>query len=204
MDSHRDIERLVDALDSVLCHGDKYKEFELIQLLQKPPYALFDSSALSNQLTLFQTHFLIYHCLYLLRQQYQQNDAGFLMITALEIQLINRQNQSPETQEDIKLQSYYLELRHLQETTEAEVNALIDDFWLRMGGRIVAQPSQSEIDEALRFFEVDVKTADWRTVKQQYRRKMHLLHPDKGGLTNDAQRAQQYFDILRHFFSPVG
>ncbi|XOV77756.1 MAG: DNA-J related domain-containing protein [Aestuariibacter sp.] len=197
MPSEKHIDALLTALDVLLQSGDKFSEFELIQRLQNAPFELFNPTAFSDNLTLFKTHFLVYHCLYQLQARYLKEGAGYLTISALHIERQDASHLHPMNAEDTKLRDYYLDLQQLQSTSEQDVQALLDDFWRRMGRVQEVMPDADAIAQALAFFDVAHHDVEWSVIKQRYRKKMHAIHPDKGGVKNDAQSAQAHFEILR-------
>ena len=62
-------------------------EFDLIALLKRPPYSLFDEDALRDPLMLFQTHFLVFHALYKLQIKWRESGEGRLDIHTTKILL---------------------------------------------------------------------------------------------------------------------
>lgn len=74
--------------DIVMSQVNAISEFELIRMLQRPPYELLSSQALRASLDLFQTHFLVFHCLHRLRIEWQREGVGWLRIEPLAIQLV--------------------------------------------------------------------------------------------------------------------
>lgn len=199
MIDHQGIAKLKQAIYSLLCSGERYSEFELIQQLQNPPLLLLDKDALRDDLTLFHTHFQVYHCLYLLQKSWL-HESRYLQISALHIQLNPVQSNNVETTEDAKLAAYYLDIDNLTKTTKQDVQALLDDFWLRMSGQIALAPERGQVIEALEYFELDTDEKDWHVIKQQYRKRMHAIHPDKGGDKSETQCAQAHFEVLRLSF----
>jgi hypothetical protein len=64
-------EELLSALAEILTrHPQGINEFDLLKILQHPPYELFDKDALSDPLLMFQTHFVLFNALYLLRDKW--------------------------------------------------------------------------------------------------------------------------------------
>ena len=66
---------------------DGINEYTLINTLKAPPFGLFKDAALSDPLILFNTHFLLFHCLYKLREQWRLQGVGELDIHATNIVL---------------------------------------------------------------------------------------------------------------------
>lgn len=56
-------------------------EHSLINLLQQEPHCFFDEQALRDSHTLFQTHFLLFHCLYRLQKQWAEARFAVLEIS---------------------------------------------------------------------------------------------------------------------------
>ncbi|MFC4698569.1 DNA-J related domain-containing protein [Glaciecola siphonariae] len=63
-------------------------EYSLIKSLKLPPFELFDDQALRDPLTLFQTHFILFHHLYQLRAQWRSQGVGELEIALTKITLL--------------------------------------------------------------------------------------------------------------------
>ena len=123
-------------------------EFDLIALLKRPPYSLFDEDALRDPLMLFQTHFLVFNALYKLQIKWRESGEGRLDIHTTKILLrddIQPQNIPLQNKDATQAQthlagldplaSYYLNLDNLKGTSEADVAALLDDFWRQMAGQ---------------------------------------------------------------------
>ena len=138
-------------------------EFDLIALLKRPPYSLFDEDALRDPLMLFQTHFLVFHALYKLQIKWRESGEGRLDIHTTKILLrddIQPQNIPLQNKDATQAQthlagldplaSYYLNLDNLKGTSEADVAALLDDFWRQMAGQKLGVPNtKTEIRRAM-------------------------------------------------------
>jgi len=148
-------------------------EHELIKQLQNPENPFFAPDALRDNLTLFRCHFLVFHCLYQLRQELA---ADFeLQISPLKIQLLPHQ-QAKEfngiSRHD-PLADYYLDLSNLETTDREGVEDLLRDFWCK-----VILPDNH--DQALQTLQLTAPV-EWPQIKVQYRRLAKQHHPDKGG-----------------------
>ncbi len=195
---------LVDALSNlreVMLNG--VKEYELIQTLQKPPYCLFNEAALSASDTLFRAHFLLFHGLYLLRRQWRTEGVGELNIHTTNIQLIPRLTPEDTLVSDDPLETYYLDLNILASTSSDDVDNLIADFWRMMQGKSLKPISQTEIEHAHHILQLPFEhnAPPSRTqLKTAYRKRLHQIHPDKGGSADDAKvLITAYNDLVRHY-----
>ncbi|GMM68596.1 DNA-J related domain-containing protein [Alteromonas sp. MTD1] len=205
-------EVLIDAIDTLqeeLQEG--ISEYALISLLQAPPFNLFDERCLSDQSTLFKTHFILFHCLYRLQQHYLKANKGYLEIHALRIQLkvfnckqeptsdeYSRQNSVNVSEQD-ELAKYYLDWSNYK-TTDKEIDALLASFWERFvkgGHDNLANASSEGINAARNQLAIPVDVTLSRSVlKQYYRKALQLAHPDKGGCKERAQAVIASYKLL--------
>lgn len=183
-------------------------EFELIKALQAEPYQIFNQHIFDNDLSLFQTHFIVYNALYRLRDLGLEHKIYNIDILATKISKvdfdINIENKSlstpttnrisntdaPETE---KLRTYYLDWDNFLNTDEHQVKHLLDSFWIMMSdrfgsadfdGRLIDNQKQTHALKVLELTERPTKSE----LKQQYRKLCLSHHPDKGG---ERQRFQQ-------------
>ena len=190
-------------------------EFDLIALLKRPPYSLFDEDALRDPLMLFQTHFLVFNALYKLQIKWRESGEGQLDIHTTKILLrgdIQPQNIQPQnippqnkdaTQAQIHLAgldplaSYYLNLDNLKGTSEADVAALLDDFWRQMAGQKLGVPNTKDRDKACDVLKLDKQNIlTLNSLKAHYRKALLKVHPDRGGNVEEAQQVIQAYRVL--------
>ena len=180
-------------------------EFDLIALLKRPPYSLFDEDALRDPLMLFQTHFLVFHALYKLQIKWRESGEGRLDIHTTKILL--RDDIQPQNKDATQAQthlagldplaSYYLNLDNLKGTSEADVAALLDDFWRQMAGQKLGVPNTKDRDKAcdvLKLDKQDILTLN--SLKAHYRKALLKVHPDRGGNVEEAQQVIQAYRVL--------
>jgi hypothetical protein len=192
--------RLIDALRQCLAQKpDGYSEFELIQTLSAPPYQILDATQLRETHSLFQLHFILFHALYHLRDSYHLDKTGHLEIGPL----IIRNHPYFEAESALAppdpLRDYYLDWTNFENTTTEDIEAMLNQFWQKIGG---ASLSQENYREALAVLELN-PPANYAQVKQQYRRLMMQHHPDRGGDATHCQRIQRAMDQLETCFNPV-
>jgi hypothetical protein len=178
-------------------------EYELINALQAPPYSLFDKDALRESLVLFQTHFVLFHCLYQLRSEWRTQNVGELHIAATSIKLTPYVKSGADMQTADPLCEYYLDWSNLSTTDESDVEALLESFWQKMaGGDAGAQISELMLHEACMIMQIDsIDTTDVSQLKQQYRTLQHKNHPDKGGSIEASQSILQAYTRLRRYLT---
>lgn len=171
-------------------------EYSLIAKLQRPPFSLFDKAALRDPLILFQTHFVVFHALYQVRDRWRERSVGELAIHTLRIELTAPLGDTSLPEETDPLRSYYLNWDNFNDTGKDDVDALLNEFWQRVGGGFTAV-SQNEIDNAKHELGLDKDTPlDLTGVKRQYRKLVHVHHPDKGGDEGKAKRLVHAFSLL--------
>ncbi|WP_164084614.1 DNA-J related domain-containing protein [Alteromonas flava] len=195
------IEAIMDALDSLrpeLRLG--ISEFDLLQRLMEAPYALFKPDALQGSLALFQSHFILFHCLYRMRQEWRALHVGELQIHTTNIQLQPYQPPKAALTQSDKLQEYYLDWAHFASTSGADVDELLEQFWLQFGTTTNATIEPQALTESLTVMGLEESAAsDLVTVKQCYKRLLHQHHPDKGGDAAHAQRIVAAYRTLRRY-----
>ncbi|RUO26111.1 molecular chaperone DnaJ [Aliidiomarina minuta] len=195
------MQRMKQAIsDILLAQVEPMSEFELIRILQNEPYELLSERALRGSLSLFQTHFLVFHCLYLLRDQWREEGLCELRIEPLAIACEKQgANNSAETGRTLSnrdpLRDYYLDLTHLESTTTAKVDALLNGFWreLDMSGQAVTADERSQ---AMMIMQLETMPETQSQLKRQFRQQVHVKHPDKGGSAEAMQSLQQAYQIL--------
>ncbi|AVJ56349.1 molecular chaperone DnaJ [Idiomarina sp. OT37-5b] len=190
-----DIAILTAALADLLQQKSQWTEHQLIETLQKPPYELLEAGALRDPLSLFQTHFLIFHCLYRLRADWRERQQADLTINTLKIETLPWQAGEAGLQPHDPLADYYLDLTQLTGTTCADVEALLDDFWRKMGAHKPSAGAQMPYEQACEVMEV-APPLTAPQVKRQYRRLIHRHHPDKGGSLVKMQTIKKAYQTL--------
>lgn len=188
----------VTRLLEVLCaHPAGLSEYELIRTLETDGQSGFEVGCLRDNLSLFQTHFVLFHTLYRMRGPLWREGRARLDISALRIQLL------PVTPEDDTgttlskhdpLQDYYLDLDNLKNTDATEVDALLNQFWKRF-------ISNDERREALAILELE-DPVGWPAIKTRHRRLAMRHHPDRGGDGQRLQAINAALDILARANNP--
>jgi hypothetical protein len=184
---------------------DSISEFDLITLLKKTPYCLYDDAALNDPLMLFQTHFVLFHCLYQLRKKWRSEGVGELDIglTRISLKMYEEHQGKPECtlQQQDSLADYYLDWSNLSATGADDVEALLDSFWQKMEGADLSHDlCEKSKKEACERLEIEnINTHDLKSLKSQYRKLQHQYHPDKGGSNEHSQALLQAYTQLRKY-----
>lgn len=198
---------MLDVLELLLEETPQgFAEHQLLTLLQKPPHSFFAADALRDPLILFQSHFLLFHCLYLLRNKWQKNQHANLEISALKIKKLEFEHPRAaykhiHVDDQIKdkvifqsdsLAQYYLDWSHFASTTSDDVDNLLNRFWKKMW----VPQQEEEIQQALILMELE-NPIPLPDLKAQYRRLAQRYHPDKGGDSEHFKKICHAFHQLK-------
>ncbi|MCH2456271.1 DNA-J related domain-containing protein [Idiomarina sp.] len=189
-----DIEILIQILAECLDSQHHWTEHQLIEALQAEPYQFFDKAALRDPLNLFQTHFILFHSLYKLRERWRLQKKYELFIHTLNIECQPWQQGEKDLAENDPLAEYYLDLSQLSSTSETDVESMLNDFWERMG-QDFSTKQLMPTDEACEVMELTPPLTE-KQVKKQYRRLVHKYHPDKGGSVAKMQNVQKAYRAI--------
>lgn len=165
---------LAETLLAILrAHPDGLSEHDLIRKLAHDDPA-FGPDAYTDELSLFQCHFILYHHLYRLRDELWNEREGDLAIHCLKIVLHPFQDGTghlPATPDPLR--AYYLDISHLEKTGKQEVLEMLDTFWLRFA----RHDRRAEALAALGLAD----PAEDAEIKRRYRELAMEHHPDRGG-----------------------
>ncbi|CAD5255454.1 Molecular chaperone DnaJ [Alteromonas sp. 38] len=204
------VEVLLDILSTKKAEFEEgMTEYALISQLKSPPYQLFNDNALRDSLALFNTHFILFHALYLLRNLWRDALVGELDIHTTRIVLLplkaSRQddfvsNTTPLDKND-PLAEYYLNWQNLASTGEADVDALLNGFWQRMLGAESIFDSKERIAQCHTLLNLDEAIPiTLITLKRHYRKQLATVHPDKGGSHEAAQNVISAYQALLRYY----
>ncbi|MCU7554754.1 molecular chaperone DnaJ [Alteromonas sp. ASW11-19] len=177
---------------------DGTTEYDVIARLQRPPLEFFPSDALRDPLRLFQTHFALYNALYQLRDEWWQQQTGELDIAGTRIVLKPYTAGEAGLLKPDPLRAFYLDWSHFDQTGEADVEALLDSFWRNMAGERTANSvgaeSVAQAKQQLALPEDEVLSLV--ELKRQYRKRLHVCHPDKGGSAAETKAIVSAYSVL--------
>ncbi len=168
-------------------------EYDLIKALQAENAPGFPDESLTQALSLFHMHFLLYHLLYRLQHHLSLKQQGILEIQALQICLYPYAVQHKDTLclAD-PVANYYADFRPWHTTTEENVQDKLNYFWTLMATRDDKQRALETLNLT--------EPVTYPQIKQRYRRLAMQLHPDQGGDTAAMQRLNQAFRILEKYY----
>ena len=175
-------------------HPDGITEFELMKALNQMGVDAFRSTA--NTLEMFRIHFLLFHHLYRLRDKLIQSGAQDLDIHTLHIGLKPLET-APSTDDADALieadphRSYYLDLSELEQTTQTDVETLLDSFWN-------AEDALNHKQKSLDVLGL-TESASFDEIKVSYKKLVMKHHPDRGGdaaTFHEIKQAMEYLNKL--------
>lgn len=169
-------------------HPAGIKEYDLIHLLQKAGELPADEAGDNHRL--FQIHFVLFHALYQLRTEIWDEQSGHLTIDPLQIQLTPYQPTAFGLAEYDPLAEYYLNIDHLTNTTAPDVDAMLDQFWVKF-------LAYEDYDRALQVLGLE-KPVTYTEIRRRYRDLAKRHHPDSGGnqsVFQEINRAMVSLDV---------
>ncbi len=170
-------------------HAAGISEYELLnEIKAEKKHALADIKT-QDEISLFRIHFTLFHTLYQLKQHLYSNKSNDLLISPLNIRLIPFAiRHSKDLHPRDELESYYLDLKQLRQTTDKEIYTLLDNFWSYM-------IRNSKRIEALSILKLKDPVSDL-DIKKQYRKLAFEHHPDRGGNLPEFQAITEAMYLL--------
>lgn len=178
-------------------HPEGINELSLIKRLQSPPWELIGEVSFSEPEKLYPVHFLLFHTLYRLRDQLNDNGET-LNISPMRLQLLT----SPVVSgagvagEVDTLREFYLDISQYR-MSEITIQKMMNDFWT---GHYPKRPQQQEAIEAAEILGFAHLPDSFSEVKHRFRRAVMQAHPDRGGDTESIQSLNQAFSVLKAHF----
>ena len=149
-------------------------EYDLLQLLKNKKIPLIIPEKMHDPLILFQTHFILFHLLYSLRDYLLKTKKNDLDIHCLKIILtpfIEIDSTLPAVTD--KLRSYYINLKNANDIDREKVKSMLTEFWQNF-------EKYSKRPEALEIFCLNDPVSD-NVIKKRYHELALKHHPDHGG-----------------------
>lgn len=172
-------------------HPAGLSEHQLINQLRKLEVEPFLTANLQDPLSLFRTHFVLFHLLYQLDGQLAAHKLQ-LQIHTLCICLQPRTSSAAAVIRPDPLRNYYLDLTQLADTDREQVEQLLNGSLRRIN-------QQDELEQALAClgFDTDDKYPCSHQIRRNYRQLVSRHHPDRGGDTTQIQQINQALTTLR-------
>lgn len=185
---------IIPILDILKTSSAAISEHQLLGLLALPLQE-FQGLSETPQLALFQKHFLVMNALYQLQQSVA--DGGFfLKVSPLCIALLpheeNVKTAIIDAQEDQALRQYYLDWNNYKDTSEKDVESMLEGFWQRY----IASDQQQAAYQLLGVSH----GVSWEVVQQSYRRQVAEKHPDRGGSADEFVHLREAYEILARVY----
>lgn len=179
------------------------KEYDLHSTLGGSTFAQYiehdTDNKLSTELILFRKHFLVMNALYSLHDELLPQ-GFYLHISALAIQLKKRpqsDNQKQELNTDTafyKLSCYYQDWQNFEQTSDHDVQSLLQQFWTKF-------LAGEEKQQSLTCLGLQNKEQDgdfsWPDIHKRYKYLCQQHHPDKGGDELYFIEIRQAYDNLK-------
>jgi len=190
---------LSQIIESYLLKNRECREYDIICHLQEQNHLPKD--VLRHPLSMFRSHFLIFNALYRLQlkthihRQYDLDINSLLItLTPTSDNTANNQfstsNNKPGRYSALSL--FYLDYKQVMQTTEQDVNRLLDSFWKHYF-------NDDQKQKALGVLELSEPVTS-HDIKQQYRRLAMKHHPDRGGDADKLVAIHQAKQCLEMYF----
>jgi hypothetical protein len=141
------------------------------------------------QISIFQKNFFVMNALYQIKNDVQTE--GFsLTILPMDISMVPNYDKSKSTltNRDTELANYYLNWSNLESITTEEVEDLFNSFWQKYS-------AIDKVDMALTSLGLK-QDADWSDVRQAYKKRIAINHPDKGGCAERFIETREAYEVL--------
>jgi hypothetical protein len=161
---------------------------DLVNLCEQDLLSLIGKQV-DRQIITFQKNFFIMNALYQIQRDVQAE--GFLLtIFPLDIVMVPNHAAGKDslTTRDTGLAHYYLNWSNLNSITVEEVEALFSSFWQKY-------QAVDKVDEALTTLGLK-QDVDWLQIRQAYKKKIAISHPDKGGRAEDFIEIREAYEVL--------
>lgn len=186
--STADLDRLFEQVRTLVeSSPDGLSEHALIKMLRDDPDCILPGGSLSDPVTLYRVHFLVFHALYHLRDRYRESREANLFIGPLLICREPYETGEAGLATNDGLRRFYLDLDNLEASREE-----IEDLLARANQFLV---SDSERAEALRTLELD-ECASRDDIRRRFRELAMRHHPDRGGDSESFKRICAAMELL--------
>jgi DnaJ-domain-containing protein 1 len=169
------------------------REYDLLRELEVREGELFGGAFEDRELSLFRSHFFLFHILYRLRERLLQERRYLLEIFCLEIRLhpwetAEREEPQDELSRHDGVRDYYLDLENLYTTDAEDVRRMLRDFTRRLRSYYNREGALQELGLG--------PDASFPEVKRRYRHLVLRHHPDRGGDPERFRRVREAMEQL--------
>lgn len=169
-----------------------FSEHALLKRLHQEGYINLEEDSFNDLVKLFRMHFLLFHRLYLLRDELHAEGLGTLSIQALSIRLLPYASCQQGLVTDDLLRRYYLDLHNLEnDASEPMLKSMLAGFW----SALKTPADESAEQQALQLLELEANASN-KQIKQAWRRLAMRHHPDRGGDDETIKQLNQAVSLL--------
>jgi len=191
-DIHMTQNPLMALIIPILRNADSgLSEYQLIKKLEQSTFPFPFGPEVSPDLLLFRKHFLVMNALYQLQELFWEENLQ-LEISALNISLraIDHRDDEmlPVESADQALRDYYLDWRQFEDSSDAQVEELLQNFWQRY----FTEDQRAEALAALNLTD----GSSWQEIRLAYRQQASLHHPDRGGDSSRFRAIREAYECL--------
>jgi len=190
-------EPIVEILEE---HVQGLSEHKLLYALSDRGFIEFNPQLLSEELSLFQTHFFLFHVLYRLRDLLHEQQRYELEIFCLGIRLKPYRDAAAQGQGIAQLdplREYYLDLKQLHGTDAAEVRQMLNGFYQRLEAHEQRRGALEVLGLGDRDLEEPVHIDK---VRRRYRALVKQHHPDHGGDRERFHAVENAMELLSRLY----
>lgn len=172
-------------------------EYDLIKELKTMGYPEFEEGMRSGEKKLFESHFVLFHVLYSLKNMLSQENREHLSISCLDIRLMvnTPHNQALGYADD--LAEYYLDWTNLLKTSKGDVQNMLRSFWKKY---LVYNQVSSKKQQALLVLGLS-EPVHQNEIKKRFKKLAFDYHPDRGGDTHQFQQLNAAMQTLNSYYS---
>jgi len=186
--------------------------YDLMKRIEDAGYLLVNDNEASTdsdikssiELKLFKKNFVLMNALYQIKQSLK--DSGFnLYISSLNIflsakgrsdsQSLSSDVADYDVSSDSSLSDFYLDWGNYRDTDQNAVENLLSGFWKQFTEYNILSGDRDKRSHALQTLGVE-SGESWENIKQAYRNKIAIYHPDKGGTSAQFIEIREAYQFL--------
>lgn len=177
------------TLDILRKNSNNISEFDLIKKLQED--GCMEEFSFRDTQKMFENHFLLYHCLYELRDDLLFNKEGVINITSISINLEKYFPADQSITEKDQLADYYKNIANIKDGDASTLTNLLDQFWDKYD-------KSDKLTWALKILDLPLE-ATANDVRKRYRCLAKIHHPDRGSKDGRFKEINRAMNILKEF-----
>lgn len=159
-----------------------------MQSLRQKKIQPFAELEFHDRYGLFQAHFILFHCLYRLRENLHRQNTGSLEINPLNLSITEYESGEEGLVDHDAMAAFYLDYDNLSNTKPEDVVQMLGRFWSGMS-------NYDRRGEAFGILGLE-EGANPSVIRKRYRQLAMEHHPDRGGSKGKLQEINKAADIL--------